>query len=100
MSKQVLKIFGANLKDQSKGQYVVHDAVCRDCHKLHLLREYCCVESHDSQLSVSRAIWGDMIAEGSMTADEGLVEIHFAPCVTIPVSGPNSANVGANPKGE
>jgi hypothetical protein len=76
-----LKIFGSNLKDQSKGQFVVHAADCADCAKLHKLGEHCSIEEHADALSVSRAIWSDMIAEGSMTAEEGLMEIHFAPCV-------------------
>ena len=76
-----LKIFGANLRDQSKGQFVVHDADCADCAKLEKMREHCIVENHDSELSVSKSIWSDIINEGSMTAEDGLNEIHFAPCV-------------------
>jgi len=75
-----LKIFGANLRDQSKGQFVVHAADCADCQKLEKLREHFCVEEHATALSVSASIWADMINEGSMTADDGLNEIHFAPC--------------------
>ena len=76
-----LKIFGANLRDQSKGQFVVHAADCADCSKLENIREHCVVENHDSELSVSKSIWSDIINEGSMTAEDGLNEIHFAPCV-------------------
>jgi hypothetical protein len=79
-----LKIFGANLRDQSKGQFVVHAADCADCKKLEKIGEHCCVEEHASCLSVSASIWSDCIAEGSMTADDGMNEIHFAPCVKIP----------------
>ena len=79
-SHMKLKIFGANLRDQSQGQFVVHAADCADCKKLHKLGEHCCVEEHASALSVSRSIWSDMINEGSMTAEDGLQEIHFAPC--------------------
>ena len=75
-----LKIFGANLRDQSKGAFVVHTADCKDCAKLEKLREHCVVEDHDSCLSVSNGIWADMINEGSMTAEDGLAEIYFAPC--------------------
>ena len=75
-----LKIFGANLRDQSKGQFVIHAADCADCAKLEKLREVCVVQEHDSELSVSRSIWSDMINEGSMTAEDGLGEMHFAPC--------------------
>jgi hypothetical protein len=76
-----LKIFGANLRDQSKGAFVVHAADCADCAKLHKLNEHCVIEDHTSHESVSRSIWADMIDEGSMTAADGLGEIHFAPCV-------------------
>ena len=75
-----LKIFGANLRDQSKGTFVVHEAACRDCAKLEKLGENFCVENHDSRLSVSGSIWLDMIQEGGMSAQDGLSEIHFAPC--------------------
>lgn len=76
-----LKIFGANLKDQSKGQFVVHAADCADCGKLK--GEQCVTEEHSDMLSVSRSIFSDMIAEGSMSANDGLGEIHFAPCVKL-----------------
>ena len=75
-----LKVFGANLRDQSKGQFVVHTADCADCRKLELAGEHCHVGDYDSQLAVSKSIWQDMIDEGSMTAEDGLCEIHFAPC--------------------
>lgn len=82
MSKKIkLKIFGPNLRDQSKGQFVIHTHDCKDCEKLEKLREYCHVEEHDSYLSVSSSLWEDMINEGSMTAQDGLGEMHFAPCV-------------------
>jgi L-2-hydroxyglutarate oxidase LhgO len=75
-----LKIFGANLRDQSKGAFVVHAADCADCKKLEKIGERFCVEEHASVESVSRSIWSDMINEGSMTVADGLSEIHFAPC--------------------
>ena len=77
-----LKIFGANLRDQSKGQFVVHSADCADCAKLEKIREHCSVETHSSKQSVASAIYSDMISEGSMTDIEALNggEIHFAPC--------------------
>lgn len=75
-----LKIFGANLRDQSKGAFVVHAADCADCKKLEKIGENFCVENHESAESVSRSIWADMINEGSMTVADGLSEIHFAPC--------------------
>lgn len=78
-----LKIFGANLRDQSKGQFVVHAADCADCKKLEKIGEHCCIETHDTFLGVSASIWSDMINEGSMSAEDGLAEIHFAPCAKL-----------------
>lgn len=79
-----LAIYGPNLIDQTKGQFVVHAAGCADCKKLdrqvspdspkHL-------EEHADALSVSRSIYADMIDEGSMAAEDGLADIWFAPCV-------------------
>lgn len=74
-----IKIFGPNLVDQSKGDFVVHAADCADCNKLKHENSY--LEEHDSELSVSESIFIDMIEEGSMTAEDGLCEIHFCPCV-------------------
>jgi len=79
-----LKIFGANLRDQSKGQFVVHAADCADCKKLEKIGEYCCIEEHSTRLSVSASIWADCIAQGDDTTPEsGLGEIHFAPCCKL-----------------
>jgi len=77
-----LAIFGANLRDQSKGQFIVHTADCADCAKLrHETRHS---GEYASLLEVSKDIWSDMINEGSMTAEDGMQEIHFAPCVKLP----------------
>lgn len=76
-----LKIFGANLRDQSKGSFVVHAAGCKDCAKLEKIGEHFSIEEHNSELEVSQSIWSDMINEGSMTVEDGLGDIHFCPCV-------------------
>jgi hypothetical protein len=57
----------------------VHTADCKDCKKL--AHETQVTGEFESELAVSADIWSDMINEGSMTAEEGLMEIHFAPCV-------------------
>lgn len=80
--KLKLTVFGANLRDQSKGAFVVHTADCKDCKKL--AHENKSTAEYGSYLEVSADIWSDMINEGSMTAEEGLCEIHFAPCVKFP----------------
>ncbi len=77
-----LTIFGANLKDQSKGQFVVHAADCADCKKL--ARETADTGEFESMEAVSKYIFHDMINEGGMTVRDGLGEIHFAPCVKLP----------------
>lgn len=77
--KLKLTIFGANLEDQSKGQFVVHTSECKDCKKL--ARETQDKVEFASELEVAAYIYADMINEGSMTAADGLGEIHFAPCV-------------------
>ena len=81
-----LKIFGADLRDQSKGQFVVHAADCADCKQLEKIRERCVVEDHATRISVSRSAWSYIINKGIITAEDGLNGIHFAPCVTLPVS--------------
>lgn len=79
---QKLTIFGANLLDQSKGQFVAHSADCKDCSKFHPM-EHRWTKEYASKIHVSADIWADMIQEGSMTAAEGLSEIHFSPCVKL-----------------
>jgi len=74
-----LKIFGPNLRDQSKGQFVVHAADCADCEKLKGEQNF--EIDAASELEVSADLNSDFISDGSMTAAEGLSEIHFAPCV-------------------
>lgn len=81
-----IKIFGANLRDQSKGSFVVHACDCRDADKLQRIGEAMVIEDHASQLSVSASIWSDMIREESMTPQDGLCEIHFCPCAKLPVA--------------
>jgi hypothetical protein len=76
-----LKIFGPNLENQSKGQFVVHAADCADCKKLEKIGENLHVVEHNSFWDVSADLNSDLIREGSITADEGLMDIHFAPCV-------------------
>lgn len=80
----VVSIFGPNLQDQSKGQFVVHAADCKDCAKLRKLRETESKGTFSSILEISADLWSDMILEGSMTAEDGLHEIHFCPCVKLP----------------
>lgn len=72
-----LAIFDCN----SKGTFEIHAADCADCKKVkaHTGLNFT-VEEHATQLSVSKSVWGDMINEGSMTAEEGTAELEFKPC--------------------
>ena len=88
-SKIKLAIFNCD----ARGMFQVHAADCADCKKVRKSGKHNAgfrldfsLEEHDSALSVSRSIWSDMIDEGSITAEEGLAEIEFAPCVKFPVA--------------
>lgn len=74
-----LKIFGPNLRDQSKGQFVVHAYDCADCAKLHKLRENVSANLCATQQEVVELIYEDIIAEGE-TWQSCAGEVHFAPC--------------------
>lgn len=77
-SKVKLAVFDCN----RQGQFEVHAAGCADCEKQKKrtgLNFH--VAEYATALDVSRDIWSDMINEGSMTAEEGLAEIVFKPCV-------------------
>ena len=76
---QNLTIFGPNLKDQSKGTFVVHAAECADCRKLQ--GEHQTAAQASSEMEVVADIYQDMIYEGSITPEQALQDIHFAPCV-------------------
>lgn len=80
-----IKIFGANLRDQSKGQHVVHAADCADCAKFK--DEHCSEIEAASFEQVARDIYADQIREGLSVAD-ALQEIHFAPCVKFDAALP------------
>lgn len=81
---QELSIFSVNLRDQSKGQYVVHTCDCKDCDKLRKSREHESKGVYMSLLEVAADLAADLIAKGSTTAEEYMSEIHFAPCVILP----------------
>lgn len=42
-------------------------------------------EDHESLSAAAESFACDFIAEGSMTPEEALDEVHFAPCVTLPL---------------
>lgn len=81
-----LAVFDVN----SIGTFEVHDANCADCARVKArtgLNFH--VAEYESPIEVSKDIWSDMIGEGSMTAEDGLHEIDFKPCVkwtAVPVA--------------
>jgi hypothetical protein len=61
----------------------VHDSSCAHCSRY---------EGEDgwkmdasTLIDISDCIWGDMIGEGSMDAEDGLNDITFCPCVKLPL---------------
>lgn len=66
----------------------VHKAGCADLRRIHPMsedRRYPWMEDHESLTEAAESIASDFIAEGSMTVEEALNEIHFFPCVTLPL---------------
>lgn len=76
-----ITIFGPNLRDQSKGTFVVHATGCADCGKLSREQQYT-VEASTYE-AIADDIYSDMIAEGSMTTNDAMQDIHFSPCVKL-----------------
>jgi hypothetical protein len=83
-------IHGPNLNDQSKGQFHVHTASCRDNRK-EVVRngsEYPITIDVDSVQDVVECMYSDIIAEHVADGDNGIYcnwetyipEFHFAPC--------------------
>ncbi len=73
-----LTIFGANLRDQSKGQFVVHEATCQHCERLR--HEHKFTDDFDSQQSVVETLYSDFFAEEGTTWDYYEDEVYFCPC--------------------
>jgi len=81
-----LTIFGANLRDQSKGQFVVHATGCAHCARL--AREQKSTGEYDSAEAVARDVYADQMNEGLELAD-AMMDIHFCPCTdALPTSSP------------
>jgi hypothetical protein len=80
--KQNLKIFGPNLRN-SDTSFIVHESSCSHCNRL-AGEDGWEMTGVESKLEVSECIWADMIDEGSTTAESGLNDIHFCPCVKVP----------------
>lgn len=79
-------IIGPNLPDQSKGSFHVHAEGCADVERSVNYRspdfatDKRITWEARSQLDVAAQTYADQIAEGSMTAEDGVFDMHFFPC--------------------
>jgi hypothetical protein len=89
---QHVRVFGPNLRDQSKGTFHVHAEGCADNRHYGPGKRYggddydgwlMEAASHDD---VGDSIYEDHIAEGSMEPGEGKHDCHFFPCVKMGVT--------------
>lgn len=87
---QRVVIVGPNLPSslQRLGQHHVHAEGCADL-KRGAIRPYAETEAYvaeaRSMTEIGEDLYADFLAEGSMQPDEVLMDLHFAPCVTLPV---------------
>jgi hypothetical protein len=93
-----VRVWGPNLRDQSKGSFHVHSADCRDN------RNYgprgrlggegtTGPEDYDSVQQLVEDYYSNQIAEnpGDTWEDGYVQDFHFAPCVELPYERPASA---------
>lgn len=83
--EQSLAVVGPNLRDQSKGTFVVHAAGCSDLHKLRF-EEQDATTSYKSLREVVENIYPPDQFEWRRGPDDSSYwnDIHFFPCVTLP----------------
>lgn len=79
----MITVFGPNLRDQSKGEFHVHDSECGDCRRYGPGKEMGGEEGLTllvlSRGEVVRYLYADQIAEGANPMDCYRL-VHFAPC--------------------
>jgi len=85
-------VIGPNLmtKDAERGEMHVHAAGCRDIARTEKRNQLGKSYSHDligaaSKEQVADWIYCDHIDEGSMTLDDAMDQLYFAPCVKLPL---------------
>jgi hypothetical protein len=88
LSKQKVAIIGPNLRDQSKGSFVVHAKECRDLAKLARSEpmargENPLVFTAESRVEIAEAIYDNGIMEDGETGADYLHDFHFCPCVKL-----------------
>jgi len=89
VESQKVAVFGPNLRDQSKGQFVVHAKGCGDIAKAarqdpEFRNPY--VFTATSMTEIADNTYADHIDGGEMEPGEGLSDHHFCPCVKLPVA--------------
>lgn len=87
---QKVTVIGPNLRDQSKGQFIVHAAGCADIARL-ARREpevrNAWTISAASLEEIAEEVYADIIEETGETPAAYLSDFHFCPCITLPVQG-------------
>lgn len=81
-------IVGPNLRDQSKGDFHVHAVGCLDLRRDPNMRyenKSWRIDDAASKIEVIEEIYSDIMDENGDTADDYMHDVHFAPCVTLPV---------------
>ena len=81
-------VVGPNLRDQSKGQFVVHAKDCGDLRKLGRSEpevSNAMVFTAKSRTEIATDVYADQIDEGARIED-CYADFHFCPCVKLPVS--------------
>lgn len=80
-------IIGPNLPDQSKGSFHVHAFGCADVQRNHERAPDFAYDRTNpwdvtSRIDAAAQTFADQIDEGSMTAEDGVHDMWFAPCVS------------------
>lgn len=79
----LIDVHGPNLpsKEQRVGYFHAHAHGCRDSKRLaKTMSETPYAFEADSVEAVALMIYGDSIAQGEMTVDDAVADIHFCPC--------------------
>lgn len=72
-------------KAQNEAWMVVHATGCADIRRYGPGNQNCTLDA-STVTEAAADLASDFIAEGSMTLDQALDDIHFAPCVKLPKS--------------
>lgn len=78
-----LAVLGPNLRDQSKGQFHVHNANCRDLYKHVYKGIHADVREYDSFQQVVEDVYSDIIADNGDDWSVYVNDFHVCPCVNF-----------------